>query len=80
MPLQRGSDLWGLLFPTFTATEGRLRPQTPDARASLGQPYGDRLTPPTEGRFSQERVPFTVFHSHLSLKGTPVRPGHFGCC
>jgi hypothetical protein len=52
-PLQRFSGLWVLLFPTFTATEGRLRTETPDTRASLGQPHGKSTPPPTEERFGQ---------------------------
>ena len=74
------SRLWVLLFPTFPATAGRLCPETPDARASLGKPHGKSTAPPTEDRLGQEGVASTVFHGHLGLKGAPFRPSHLGGC
>jgi hypothetical protein len=70
--VQRLSGLGVPLFPPFAPTEGRLRPETPDTRTSLGKPHGNRMTPPTEDRFGEERVASTVFHGHLGLKGAPL--------
>ena len=79
-PPEGSRRLWVLLFPPFTATTGRLRPETPDARASLGKPHSNSTAPPTEDCFGQEGVASTVFHGHLGLKGAPFRPGHLGGC
>jgi hypothetical protein len=79
-PPEGFSRLWVLRFPTLTTTAGRLRPETPDARASRGKPHGKSPAPPTQDRFGQEGVASTVLHGPLGLTGAPFRPGHLGGC
>lgn len=75
---QRFSGRGVPLCPPLAPTEGRLRPETLEACASLGQPPGNRLTPPTAERFGSEGGAATVCHGHLGLKGAPLRASHGG--
>jgi hypothetical protein len=70
------SHLRMLLFPSFAATQGRLRPATDDPSAFLCQAQGHGLAAlPEDGCCLQGRA-LTLFHRHLGLKGAPRGPGH----
>lgn len=77
-PPQGLRRLWLRRFPGSTTAEGRLRPETRDPRASLGQAHLNGMTAPPEDGFGQQRVAPTIFQGHLRLKGTPRRSSHFG--
>src|SRR2546430_576372 len=68
------------VFPAFATTASRLRPETHDPRTPLGKTCLNGPTAPPEDGFGQQRIAPTIFHGHLSLKGTPFRPSHFGGC
>src|SRR4030095_13946050 len=76
---QRFSDLRLPLCPAFAATAGRLRTETHDASASLGQAKRHRLAAPTKDGFRPQGMAVTILQRHLGLKGRPCGAGHVGC-
>src|SRR5262249_46653807 len=70
--------LWMYVFPAFAAAESRLRPETPDSRTSLSEPYCNGMPAPPEDGLGQRTISSTILQGHLSLKGTPLRSSHFG--
>ena len=76
---QRVSHLRRRLFPAFAATAGRLRTETKDASASLGQAKRHRLAAPTKDGFRQQGIAATLLQRPLGLKGAPGGAGHGGC-
>src|SRR5215468_10382242 len=70
------SHLRMLLFPACAATEGRLRPETHDASASLGSAQRHRLAAPPKDGFRPQGIAATILQRHLGLKGAPCGAGH----
>jgi hypothetical protein len=69
-----------LLFPTFAATEGRLRAQANDPGASLAEAACHGLAAPTKDGFRHQGIAPTIFQGHLGLKSPSFWPGSLGCC
>jgi len=74
---QRFSDLRMPLFPAFAPTEGRLRTETHDASASLGQAQRYRLASPTNKGFRHQGGARTIFQRHFSLTSASCGPSQF---
>jgi hypothetical protein len=77
-PPQGFRCLWRRVFPGCATAAGRLCPETPDPRASLGKAHLHGMTAPPEDSFGSQRVAPTILQGHLSLQGTPWRPRHCG--
>lgn len=76
---QHLSHIRMLLLPQLVAGKGRVRTQTNDARAFLMQSQLHRLATPTKHLFRLPRTPRAVLQRHRRLKGSSIRPRHFGC-
>ena len=71
---QRFSHLRLPLFPAFAATAGRLRTETHDASASLGQAKRHRLAAPTKDGFRHRGWPPQYFNVISASKARRVGP------